>query len=237
MEVKVLAAVFLTLFGVAVAMGQGEMTAEDLTDMGELMSRFQDNLQTVSDSGGGLLDSIRDRGGSSEPANTTLEASFTASTDPVSIRLRERVDTVAVNGSDINLSVAGLTAEPDAASIVLRNYTGRLSFDGNVSLDGRAQVMEFEGLSFDSSSAKSVEIYVDDATSLVVDPLPRTDFAFRQVNGRFSSDGSFELSGGTAEMRSFTGSFEKRASNYTLDGMVNRAVLEEGNTRTEIGAQ
>lgn len=236
MEVKVLAAVFLTLFGMAVAMGQGELTADDLTDMGEIMSRFQDNLQKVGDSGSGILDGIGGGGGSSQPANTTLTASFTASDERRSIRMREKVDTVAVNGSDIDISVSGLDASPDSAYIMLRNYTGRMAFDGNVTMSGKAEVVAFDDLSFDSDSAESIELYVGDPVSLEIDPMPRTDMTFSGVSGRFSSDGSFELDDGTAQLRSFTGSFEKHYDgNYSLDGKVYSAVLEEGNTRTEIG--
>ncbi len=236
MEVKVLAAVFLTLFGMAVAMGQGELTADDLTDMGEIMSRFQDNLQKVGDSGSGILDDIGGGGGSGEPANTTLSASFTASDERRSIQMREKVDVVAVNGSDINISVSGLDASPDSASIRLRNYTGDLAFDGNITMSGTAEVVSLDDLSFDSDSAESIELYVGDPTSLKIDPVPGTDMAFSSVSGRFASDGSFELGDGTAVLRSFTGSFQKRYDgNYSLDGKVYRAVLEEGNSRTEIG--
>jgi hypothetical protein len=236
MEVKVLAAVFLTLFGMAVAMGQGELTADELTDMGEIMSRFQDNLQKIGESGSGILDGIGGGGGSSEPANTTLSASFTASEDRRSIRMREKVDTVAVNGSDINISVSGLDARPESAYIVFRNYTGDMAFDGNVTMSGKAEVVAFGDLSFDSDSAENVDLYVDDPVSLEVDPMPRSDMSFAGVSGRFSSDGSFELDDGAAELRSFTGSFQKQYDgNYTLDGKVHSAVLEEGNSRTEIG--
>jgi len=235
MEVKVLAAVFLTLFGMAVAMGQGNLSAEDLTDMGEIMSRFQDNLQKIGDSGSGILDGIGG-GDSDRPANTTLMASFTASDDRRSIRLRETVDTVAVNGSDINISVSGLNASPESASIVLRNYTGDVSFDGNVTMSGTAEVVAFGDLSFDSESSEEIDLYVGDPASLEIDQMPRTDLAFSGVSGRFASDGSFELDDGTAELRSFTGVFRKQYDgNYSIDGRVHSAVLEEGNTRTEIG--
>ncbi|MDY6770530.1 MAG: hypothetical protein SV186_01075 [Candidatus Nanohaloarchaea archaeon] len=241
MDIKVLAAVFLTLFGVAVGMGQGNIQADDLTDLSKVTSRFQQNLNKLGGIGGSIADTIGGLTGGTEtssPApNTTMRASFTADTNRTSMTFESRVDTVAINGSDITVKVAGLTADPSSASITLRNYTGKVTFDGNVTIDGSAQLMAFQGLSFNSSEPKDVVIRVEDPGRLAVEGLMREDFTFAHVDGSFSFTGTtITLSDGPATLRSFTGRFEKWSSGrYVLDGKVYRAELGEGSTRFTIG--
>ncbi|MDY6778148.1 MAG: hypothetical protein SVU32_05755 [Candidatus Nanohaloarchaea archaeon] len=222
MDIKVLAAVFITLFGIAMGMAQGDIQVDDLSDLAKLAERFK-NIRSL---GGGLPDLS---GGKKAP-NTSMTASFTGDTGYRTFSFKESVDSIQIRGDRVRLQIAGLTTTPASVSMTLHNFTGTLGMDGNVTVDGTVRSLEVASLPFNTSKPQDVSAVVKDPRYVRIDRMYRTNLQFRSVNGRIKSSVGVIIQlqkndTNPVVFRSFTGTFERNftSGSYSLDGEVFRA--------------
>ncbi len=154
MDTRVLAAVFISLFAVAMGMQYGSLNVDGFMDS---LDDFQGLTPT----------DVIDRGGGEE-ANTTVDATVSTA-EPVS---------VTVSGTDLSLPVhPGTVATIDdftvngSGTVALGGFSGTVEMTpDNVTVDGSATRVATGGLSLTSDTEKAVHIVADrDTLTLGID--------------------------------------------------------------------
>jgi len=223
MDIKVLAAVFITLFGIAVGMADGDLTVDDLSDLDTVKERFDKSMKKI-EKGGDIFDGI-DTGKeifeTGEPPNTSITASFTTSSATDSITL-DRGATVTFRG-DTRLTINDLTTSEEDFEGSISGFTGRVSVGTNTSIEGSATALSFSSLSFNTSEPKDVSVDIDAPEFVRISGIERKPLRFERVNGSFSVDGTtVSVQNDSVSLGSFSGevSYDPAGDRFSLDGRV-----------------
>ncbi|MCJ7450613.1 MAG: hypothetical protein MUP58_02630 [Candidatus Nanohaloarchaeota archaeon QJJ-9] len=230
MDLKVVAAVFITLYGIAIGMAQGNLTTSDLADINTLYEMFQESLRSIGEGTGGFFSSTK-------PANTTIGASFQYG-EPMTLKFSKKVPKVHIKGENARLKVSGLYSNISNLDVRFNNYTGELDFNGNITLDGEFEKVDFGSLPFQADKQQEVKLVVDNPSLLSASKIPNRKFELSSISGVFSSQGkNISLNEDSVKVTSFTGEFGKNFSSgeIFMDGKVFEAELGEGESSISIG--
>jgi hypothetical protein len=231
MDVKVVAAVFITLFGIAVGMADGDLQMKEVPKLSNLPNVWEYIKFGDSFSPSGLFNSRK-------PANTSIEASFTADEARFDKKFSDPVERIVVSGKGIEMDIAGFSAGSDRVEVTLTNYTGRVTFNGNVSLDGNVEAIDVGSLHLESKKPRGITLGVSDPTNISMQGIGGVNLDLNTTTGRFSSgDTTVRLTGSPANLKWFEGSLAKNfgSGKYRLEGKVYEAVLGAGDSAVTIG--
>lgn len=244
MDIKVLTAVFITLFGLAVGMAQGDVQVDDPEEAQGILDRLLssislDSLLSLGSGGIGLPGG--DGGGSDGPApNTTLEASFTGEIQPFTVRDTGRVDTLELHGSDASMNVSDFSVGTDEFAVTLTNFSGQFVYNDTVRLAGTAAVIEFSEVPLSATEDTEVALQMDDLEYMEYDQTDRLSFNVEDIDGNFSTGGQQrDIAAAQANVTSFTGSMAVNATSgiTELDGSVYEAVFSGDGFTTVLGGE
>ncbi|MFB6265900.1 MAG: hypothetical protein ABEI07_02335 [Candidatus Nanohaloarchaea archaeon] len=215
MDLKVLAAVFITLFAVAVAMSQGSLKLDDL---------------------GGTLQGLEGAGDLPELLRQAEEASINntvsgtlISGDPATFRIQTpaRLRLYGGNISEVTVGTSEVRVQEDA-SLTVEGFRGTVELSpGNLSVDGTITGLSTPSFGFVYSSPKqfSVESSEPAIDILLLDRVP---FQLSNATGSVSASGTtVQVDGGTAWFKGFTGNLSVSIPRYTLEGRFATAMVGE----------
>lgn len=213
MDLRVLAAVFLTLFAVAIGMSQGALDIQEVR--GSL-----DDLRTSGD-----ISDLLKRAGSTA-SNTTISGSITAAGDTeLEIRSGSRLEldirpsTTATVG-DSALQTSGNT------SLVVRGFRGTIHVSpDNMTVKGTTEGITTPSFDFSYSSPKKLKVGSPSPMINIMD-LKKQTFDFKNATGTVTAEGtSVEVDGEQALFRGFTGNMTVEGNSYSLEGRLQSAAL------------
>lgn len=214
MDTRVLTAVFVTLFAVAIGMQHGAFSTD----------QFFDSLDGLQDAGD--LGDVLDRQRPDRPANTSVDARVaSASTveitanDPVTVTLalRERTD---ARVGDSRLRTTGND------TVRLDGFTGTVTLSGdNLSVEGTARNVTTSSLTFTYGSP--VGVMVDGPrASVAMDAVTGQTLTFANATGTVTAgDTTIRVDDELARFEHFDGNISVTDETYTLRGAVFRAAL------------
>lgn len=246
MDIKVLTAVFITLFGLAVGMAQGDVQVDDPEDAQGIVDRLLssislDSLLSLGSGGISLPGGGDGSGGGDAPApNTTLEASFTGEIQPFTVRDTGRVDTLEIRGSDASMNVSDFNVGTDEFAVTLTNFSGQFAYNDTVRLAGTAAVIEFSEVPLSAAEETEVRLRMDDLEYMEYDQTDRLSFTVEDIDGNFSTGGrQRDIAAPQANVTSFTGAMTVNATSgiTELDGSVYEAVFAGDGFRTVLGGE
>lgn len=173
MDIKVVTAVFLTLLGVAVAMGAGQLSINDLeipdfsfndvTKFKDVFSRETVENGSIQVSGSFISQGTR---------------SFTVAPTTVSLVMKDRA-TVTVNGMQL--------ATPPQAEIVFTDFHGDISFgQRNVSVSGEAEGTRVNDITVNQT--RSVTLEQVTIRHVEIDAVAVEELGFETGSGRITVD-------------------------------------------------
>lgn len=216
MDLRVLVAVFITLFGIAVGMGQGQIDA----------STFQDVLDDIR--GAGDLTTLLEQRTKKEP-NITLQGQFTSTssidlglTTPTTLRI------AADAGTELSFAGSAVTTRT-ASNLTIAGFTGTVTVDENVSIDGTATRLDTAQFTFNFSSAKPFALAADSVERVTLDGIERQSLQFRNATGRITAAGgnNIQLEEDDVLLTAFSGTLgiEPASQQYRIDGKVYQAEI------------
>lgn len=241
MDIKVLTAVFITLFGLAVGMAQGDVQVDDPQDAKGIIDRLLSgiSLDSLLSLGSGSISLPSGGGGGDAPApNTTLEASFTGEIQPFSVADTGQVRTLTLRGSDAAMNVSDFSVGTSSFAVTLTNFSGQFVYNDTVRLAGTAEVIGFSEVPLSSAEETEVSIQMSDLEYLEYDQTDRLSFAVHDIAGNFSTGGQArDITAERANVTSFTGELTVNATSgiKELDGTVYEAVFAGDGFRTVLG--
>ncbi|MFB6294660.1 MAG: hypothetical protein ABEI97_02780 [Candidatus Nanohaloarchaea archaeon] len=214
MDLRVLAAVFLTLFAVAIGMAQGNIDVADV----------RDGLQGLR-TGVDLTDALTQQTGNTS-SGTSISGTITA---PGSVDLSIGAPTrlTFTVGGDAAVSVGGSTVEPAAnTSITVNGFEGDIHISpDNVSITGAVTRFATDRIAFDYEEGAEFTAALT-TPHLSVDGLQRQTLQFSNATGTVTADATeIQVSGDQAVLEGFTGNLSVDGTAYTLDGTVTSAAL------------
>ncbi len=220
LDYKVVAAVFVTLLAIAVGMKNPE------SGIGGLDIQIPGSIGEALDLGDRAIFS------SDEAPNTSIEASFRSDKDSRKLDISDKSEKVRIKGRSAVVKVGGLEADVEEIDMRFINFTGKIEFEENLSVTGKAESMEFNSLPFTASEPKKVSAEILDPQVVSIDQLRSRKMGFSKVSGSFS-----QLDQKPASITSFEGFFARNysSSTYSLKGKVFEAVFGEDDSRTVIG--
>lgn len=223
MDLRVLAAVFVTLFAIGIGMSQGDLQSRDIfgtlkgfdgTDLSDLLQQKAERQANNS-----ISARLENRAAVQLELGTPTSMSITLDPD------------TRVRTGDSTLT----TSEP--SRITFQRFTGSVTITGrNVSVDGTARDIAVGSFTFNYSSPKVVRITDGHASAYSFTGIRGQRFVFRNTSGTvtppFESKTGFE----TVRFESFRGNLTVPQPNtYEFEGRVFRAMVRSGNTETVIG--
>lgn len=216
MDTRVLAAVFITLFAVAIGMQHGPLNVDDVMDS---LDRFR---------GDGLTDLLDRR--STTAANTSVTASLDSS-GPVTVSVRSS-DLVIALGAGTTAAVGDSTITVDrAANVTVGGFTGTVTASpANVSVAGDATRVVVGGVAFNYSRPKAVDITGPRRTFTLTGIQGQT-LTLANATGRVDYPASGEFTGyeraRTLVFPAFTGNLTVAGDrSYRLAGKVHEEVRD-----------
>lgn len=221
MNLKVLTAVFITLFGISVGMSQGAFSVDDFTNVSNL-------TDAVGDTIGGLFERTGDRADGGGDGTTTVEGnkSFAGTFSTSSAVRMQLSNPVGVSfAGQAQVSISGL--QTDASSASLSNFTGDVEIDVNKSVDGSVDAITVDDSSFSTQDRQDVSMDISTLDELAVEEFVTESVTFQNVTGSFETDaGTFEYDNEqTLEISSFDGEIIIREDEIELDGVVASASI------------
>ncbi|MCJ7479263.1 MAG: hypothetical protein MUP63_03755 [Candidatus Nanohaloarchaeota archaeon QJJ-7] len=217
MDMKVLAAVFITLFAVAIGMSQGNL------EVGELGDKFQG-----FESSGNLSDLLEQADQSS--LNNTVSASL-STPETVEFGAQNPVKLQITTDNTTEFAIGESTASSQAgATITLGGFRGTVeNSPGNTSIDGTVKEVSTQALDLSYSSPKTFSTdYIGKELSL--QNLERVTLHLPNSTGTVDSGGTtIKLDSENAWFKGFTGNVTFSDSTYDLEGRVASAELGDVN--------
>lgn len=214
MDLRVLVAVFITLFGIAVGMGQGQIDT----------STFQEVLDSVRSAGdlGTLLEQR-----TTKEANITVQGSFT-SPSPIDLRLTTptTLHVTAEGGTELMFGGSTVTTRT-TANLTMAAFTGTVTVDENVSITGTAARLDTPQFTFNASTTEPVSLQADTVDRVAMDDLEQQDLTFRNATGHITAAGgnNIQLAEDDILLTAFTGhlTLTPGTGTYALDGKIYKA--------------
>lgn len=219
MNIKVLTAVFITLFGISVGMSQGALSIDDLT-----------NVSNVTDSVGDTISPIFDRGDGSGPTDNTgdmaANRSF-AGTFSTGSTVSTSIDSPVQLSFDgeATISIGGLQTDMSKAQLV--NFTGDIDLGENASVGGEVDELTVDDSTFTADDRQAVSMEIATLNSLTIKEFVSRSLTFENVTGAFETDsGSFTYDEEqTLAVNSFEGTLTVSDGEIELDGVVKAASI------------
>lgn len=239
MDFRILIAVFITLFGIAIAMEGGELESDQLWDsIGS--ADVPDDISSFLDfEFGGLFASSEPE---AMPANTSFSAKLTTPGTELSI---QRPATVTIQlDAETPLTVGDTRITPgsedESVSMELRGFTGMFSTSETVELDGSIDTIDTDALSMNYSDPKQLSAEDVPADTIHVDELERQDVSFDNATGTIATGSSdISVENESASFESFKGSIDITAVDdsyqYRMDGKLYQGLIQDGDSTITIG--
>ncbi len=213
---KVLIAVFITLWGIAIGMAQGSINISDIST-----SNFKTGGWSVTDLFGAF----------SPDSEIPISALFTTDEFPVRTKIfstpvseikltyNPRVSSVEVRGSEVFTNASSLTLH-------ILDFKGLFTFGEVLSINGYAGELKFGDVSLKNAKLFSKELI---PKKLEINGFPKTGFSFDSVNGQVNSSGArIFLEDKPLSIKDFEGSavflFENKT--YSFVGDVSKLLIE-----------
>ncbi len=240
MDIRILAGVFITLFGIAIAMSGGEVDSNDI--WGQIGSFSADDLSDVTD--WNLVSALFPEPGP-KPANTSISADLTTTHadisvgEPATVRLKiDQQTPLTVGDSQITPGDNDTTA----VTVILRKFTGTFSTTDTVALDGTIHRIETDGLSMNYTSPTSLSLEDAAIDSLQLIGVKHQEVAFDTASGNISTGGSdIALRNESAVFEFFEGEIALTALDqgyrYRLAGDVFRGRIQDKDSTITIGGE
>lgn len=220
MNLKVLTAVFITLFGISVGMSQGAFSVDDFTNVSNLTDGIGDTI-------GGLFERTGDRSDGGDGTTTVEGNKSFAGTFSTSSAVKMQLSTpVGVSfAGQAQVSIGGL--QTDATSASLSNFTGDVELAANKSVDGAVDAITVDDSSFSADDRQDVSMDISTLDELAVEEFVTDSVTFQNVTGSFETEaGTFEYDDEqTLEITSFSGEIIIRENEIELDGLVASASI------------
>lgn len=213
MDLRVLAAVFLTLFAVAVGMAQGEIQMTDLQDTAE-------GLPTST----GLLDILSQAG--TQVANTTVTGTITSSA-ATELQVHGRSRLAMQLGPTATVYAGDSTLQPGGnASIVVKGFRGTVSIGAtNTTVTGSVNSISTPALDLTYPSPREFSATVATA-DIAFRGLSRESITVENATGTVTADETtIKVEGETATFKGFTGNLSVTGDQYEVSGAVRSAML------------
>lgn len=219
MNLKVLTAVFITLFGISVGMSQGAFSVDDFTNVSNL-------TDSVGDTIGGLFERTGDRASGGDETTVEGNKSFAGTFSTSSAVRMQLSNPVGVSfAGQAQVSIGGL--QTGAASASLSNFTGDVELAANRSVDGAVDAITVDDSSFSADDRQDVSMEISTLDELAVEEFVTDSVTFQNVTGSFETEaGTFEYDNEqTLEITSFSGEIIIREDEIELDGVVASASI------------
>lgn len=225
LDLKVVAAVLVTLLGIAIGMGQGAIQQGDLLnfdDLPELAGKLKNfNFDWSTDL---LAQSNGDHGlafNATFDRDQLQELKFTFS-QPV------KDLTAMYSDAEQPITINGMKVSPKQGqgTLKLKDYRGSIKLGSEVSLDGKCSAVELNDVAFNSSTIK-VSTTGFEPSQVQFTRLPPTTFNFEQISGSLWTEAkntSLSLEGRDLDIAGFMGNFavELESKTYRLAGNASR---------------
>ncbi|MDY6766057.1 MAG: hypothetical protein SVW77_01710 [Candidatus Nanohaloarchaea archaeon] len=219
MDLRVLAAVFLTLFAVAIAMAQGNV---DVTDVRESLQ----DLRTGVD----LSSALTQGGNGSTGANLTGSIS---SPETVMLDIADPARLRFTAGNTTRAAVGGSTLQPsDGTTITAGGFTGEITIaPDNVSIQGTVTRIATPQLAFDYDQSAEFSTRLT-RPLLTLAGLDGQSIQLGNATGTVTADATeIQVDREQAVFQEFTGNLSVDGTRYTLTGTVERAALGDAAIR------
>ncbi|MCJ7429090.1 MAG: hypothetical protein MUP66_01740 [Candidatus Nanohaloarchaeota archaeon QJJ-5] len=219
MNIKVLTAVFITLFGISVGMSQGALSVDDLTNVSGLTDKIGDAVSPLFERSSGDNDPTDDTG---TEANKTFVGTFSTDT-AVAMTITSSVQ-LSFEGQ-ASVDIGGL--ETDTATASLTNFTGDVDLGENASISGDVDELVLDDSSFTADDRRSVSMTIESLESVQMDEYISDSLTFENVTGDFETDvGSFTYDEKrTLTIDTFEGTMTISDGEIELDGVVQAASI------------
>lgn len=225
MDFRVLIAVFVTLFAIAVGMANGDIDQQNVATL-------TDQLQGLGD-----LSQLLDMGfQSTKPANISLTAALTATGEnTIELQRQAALSLELDDGTAVTVGDATLTAT--GGPVRFTGFSGTATFDDDtVRIDGETTGVETAGASFNYTASKEVTVAAA-FTEAAFTGIDSDTIRLVQVDGTVQSGGSTVQESQQAVFEYFDGDITVAGGTFEVDGKVYRAVLGAGNPPVIIGQQ
>lgn len=236
-DLKVVAAVLITLLGIAAGMGQGVVQQQDLANLKDLpafFSKLRDvNFDWSPDffAQGNGKDKITISANFNRDQLQEFELTFS---QPI------KQLTASYTPSSGNIKINGMSISPKGSqgSLKLKNYRGSIKLGSKVSLDGKCSAAELNDVSFNSSEIK-VSTTGFSPSQLQLAGTPPFTLDFEQVSGKLSTGSrntSISLDKRDLDIVGFEGDLEvdSARSSYHLTGNASRVLSVDGGSKVTL---
>lgn len=237
MELRVLVAVFVTLFGIAVGMAGGDVEGDRLLDR---LSEMDDTTDLTDLNPGMFFDGEFDFFGDDTPPEATHPVTAELVTEE---QLEVAVDypaTVTVRpGMDADIQVADAAVSQQSSDPVrLHGFTGTLLFGEQLTVSGTTGAVATTPLTMNYTSQKEVTLSTTNASGRMA--VTGQDISFGAVSGKIGVESTeINLAQDKARFVGFDGDiqFNQTTDRYrfAFDGAVAKAVFREEPTQMTIG--
>ncbi|MDY6761881.1 MAG: hypothetical protein SVY41_02435 [Candidatus Nanohaloarchaea archaeon] len=219
MDLRVLAAVFLTLFAVAIGMAQGNV---DVTDVRDGLQ----GIRTGVDLSDALVQDENASGGAAIEGTVTSE-------DAVDLQIRAPARVQFTAGSDTTVVVGGSTLQPEEnTSITAGGFEGNIHIaPDNVTVSGTVTRISTAQLAFDYDTGTEFSTTLE-TPRLTLTGMERQSLQFTNATGTVTVDATqIEVDQEQAVFNGFSGNLSVDRSAFSLVGTVQRAVLGDAQIR------
>lgn len=213
MDTRVLTAVFVTLFAVAIGMQHGALSTQE----------FFDTLDDFRGAGdlGEVIDRTQDR-----TANTSVSGTLTSS-DAVSVSANApmTVSVTLANGTTARVGDSTLRSS-GGSTVRFAGFTGTVTLeDDNLTVEGTARNVTTPALAFTYDAATTVSI-TGPRSDVAMDGLTGQTLTFANATGDIrAGDTSISVDDELARFEHFDGNMSVSGEAYTLRGEVFAATL------------
>lgn len=230
-DLKVVAAVLVTLLGIAVGMGQGTIQQGDFTglkDLPNIVNKIRD-----FDWGRGTDFFAQENGKEKIAINASLRRDQLQEIKlSFSRPVRSLTATYSSSGGDIKIGGMEISPKGSEGTLKITDYRGSIKLGDRVSLDGKASAADLNGVSFNSSTI-TVSTTGFEPSHLQLRRLPLTTFNFKQVTGELhagSRNTSISLEDRDLDITGFSGDLtvDAEQGSYQLAGNASQVMTVSG---------
>lgn len=234
MELRVLVAVFVTLFGIAVGMAGGDVEGD------RLLNQLSDMDKMTELDPGTLMNNGFKLFNKDTPPEAThpLTADLVASeTTTIGVTFPATVTVTPGKNADIRLADATVS-QLNEQSVQLHDFTGTLTFGDTVTIDGKTGAVATAPMTMNYSDRKEVMLTTVNASGRMT--VVGQDIAFDAVSGKVDVQGTeINLAQDKAQFTGLEGAIQFNATvdehRYRFDGAVASATFREEPTQMTIG--
>lgn len=225
MDLRVMAAVLITLFIVGIGTSGQDLSLKNLPD-------FSNITRSIGDTFKGGFDSVKSSGDS----ETRISSNIVSKGNVSPIMYEGSMRKVVIEGDEISIDLAGF--QTSSREIMLENFSGFVNVGENVSISGKVGSIDIGSKKFDSDSKRILSAISSSPSRISIKNVSKLDLTFSDAEGSLGLNSQqINIDSAPLSFEGFYGMFEKSFADdsYILEGSVKKGVVGVGESKTVVG--